>query len=64
MKREVEEVYVNWMINTVLHHWPMHTEEPHFVNVISAYNGWTPLETGEKMTVTFGDQEYVIKRTR
>lgn len=62
MKGEVQEVYINWMVNTVTHHWKRDETEPHLVNVISAYRGWTSLETGEIMVVTFGKDEYEIKK--
>lgn len=62
MKSELEEVYINWMVNTVMHHWKRDQTEPHLVNVISAYRGWTPLETGERMRVTFGKDEYEITK--
>ncbi len=46
----------------VLKHWPEGDIEPNLVDVISALNGWNPLEPGEVMRVHLGEGYYEIHR--
>ncbi len=62
MDSAIEKIYINWTINSLMHHWKRDEIEPHLVNVISAHRGWAPLEVKEKMQVTFENNVYEIKR--